>query len=54
MSYRLKMVLPLVGLLLLCGYAAFAVIRASKVQEIRQPLPHDAPGIVGSKSAGGD
>jgi hypothetical protein len=39
MSYRVKMVLPLVGMLLLCGYAAFAVIRSSKVQEVKQPLP---------------
>ena len=40
MSYRLKRILPLVGMLLLCGYAAFAVIRsANKVQEVKQPLP---------------
>lgn len=40
MSYRGKRILPLVGMLLLCGYAAFAVIRSgNKVQEVKQPLP---------------
>lgn len=50
MSYRVKMVLPLVGLLLLCGYAAFAVIRSgSKVQEIRQPLPSSVGDLAAAK-----
>ena len=40
MSYRVKRILPLVGMLLICGYAAFAVIRSgNKVQEVKQPLP---------------
>ena len=50
MSYRVKMVLPLVGLLLLCGYAAFAVIRgASKVQDIKQPLPSSVGDLAAAK-----
>jgi hypothetical protein len=45
------MVLPLVGLLLLCGYAAFAVIRgASKAQEIKQPLPSSVGDLAAAKS----
>ena len=43
MSYRVKMLLPLIGLVLLCGYAGFAVIRtgnkAQQAQEVKQPLP---------------
>ena len=39
MSYRVKMFLPLVGMLLLCGYAAFAVIRSgNKVQEVKNAM----------------
>lgn len=50
MSYRVKMVLPLVGLLLLCGYAAFAVIRSgSKAQEIKQPLPSSVGDLAAAK-----
>jgi hypothetical protein len=33
------MVLPVVGLLLLCAYAAIAVSRSGRAQEVKQPLP---------------
>jgi hypothetical protein len=50
MSYRVKMVLPLVGMLLLCGYAAFAVIRSgNKVQEVKQPLPSSVGDLAAAK-----
>lgn len=40
MSYRLKAILPVIGLLLLCGYATLAVIRTGeKVQTVTQALP---------------
>jgi hypothetical protein len=50
MSYRVKRILPIVGMLLLCGYAAFAVIRTgNKVQEVRQPLPSSVGDLAASK-----
>ena len=50
MSYRVKRILPLVGMLLLCGYAAFAVIRTgNKVQEVKQPLPSSVGDLAGAK-----
>jgi hypothetical protein len=40
MNYRVKKILPLIGMLLLCGYAAFAVIRSgNKVQKVKQYMP---------------
>jgi hypothetical protein len=59
MSYKVKRVLPLIGMLLLCGYAALAVIRTgNKVQEVRQPLPSSISNLatiklVEIKDAGG-
>lgn len=50
MSYRVKRILPLVGMLLLCGYAAFAVIRSgNKVQEVKQPLPYYVSDLAAAK-----
>lgn len=50
MSYRVKRILPLVGMLLLCGYAAVAVIRTgNKVQEVKQPLPSSVGDLAGAK-----
>lgn len=52
MNYRVKRILPLIGLLLLCGYAAFAVIRSStKVQEVKQPLPSSIVELAAAKLA---
>jgi hypothetical protein len=50
MDYRVKRILPLVGMLMLCGYAAFAVIRsANKVQEVKQPLPSSVGDLTTAK-----
>ena len=50
MSYKVKRILPLVGMLLLCGYAAFAVIRTSnKVQEVKLPLPSSVSDLAAAK-----
>jgi hypothetical protein len=57
MSYRLKMILPVVGMFLLFGYVALAVVR-SRTDEIKLPLPpflHDlaAVRLVEIRDAGG-
>jgi hypothetical protein len=47
MSYRWKMILPVVGMFLLFGYVALAVVR-SRTDEIKQPLPpflHDLAAV---------
>lgn len=50
MNYRVKRILPLVGMLLLCGYATFAVIRSgNKVQEVKQPLPSAVGDLAAAK-----
>lgn len=50
MSYRVKRILPLVGMLLLCGYATFAVIRSGKrMQEVKQPLPSSVGDLARAK-----
>lgn len=50
MSYRVKRILPLIGMLLLCGYVTFAVIRTgNKVQEVKQPLPSSVGDLAGAK-----
>ena len=50
MSYKAKRVLPIIGMLLLCGYAAFAVIRHSnKVQEVKHPLPSSIGDLAAAK-----
>ncbi|HXG68452.1 MAG TPA: hypothetical protein VNO70_25380 [Blastocatellia bacterium] len=38
MSYRMKMILPIIGMVLVIGYAAIRVV-SSNVQEVEQPLP---------------
>lgn len=51
MNYRVKRILPLVGMLLLCGYATFAVIRSgNKVQKVKQPLPSSIGDLAAAKS----
>jgi hypothetical protein len=50
MNYRVKRILPLVGMLLLCGYAAFAVIRnGNKVQKVKQDLPTSVSDLAAAK-----
>jgi hypothetical protein len=50
MSYKAKRILPVIGMLLLCGYAAFAVIRHSnKVQEVKHPLPSSIGDLAAAK-----
>lgn len=50
MSYRLKRILPVMGMLLLCGYVTFAVIRTgNKVQEVKQPLPSSLSDLAAAK-----
>jgi hypothetical protein len=50
MSYKVKRILPLIGLLLLCGYAAFAVIRTGKqAQEVKYPLPSSVGDLAAAK-----
>jgi hypothetical protein len=50
MNYRVKRILPLVGLLLLCGYAAFAVIRSgNKVQKVKHDLPSSVGDLASAK-----
>jgi hypothetical protein len=50
MSYRIKTFLPIVGMLLLCGYAAVAVIRTrDQAQKVKQPLPSIVGGLEAAK-----
>lgn len=50
MNYRVKRILPLVGMLLLCGYAAFAVIRSgNKVQKVKHDLPASVNNLAAAK-----
>jgi len=50
MNYRVKRILPLVGMLLLCGYVTFAVIRTgNEVQEVKQLLPSSVGDLAGAK-----
>ena len=50
MNYRVKRIIPVVGMLLLCGYATLAVIRSgNKVEEVKQPLPSSIGDLAAAK-----
>lgn len=50
MSYKVKRILPILGMVLLCGYAAVAVIRTNnRVQEVKLPLPSSVGNLASAK-----
>lgn len=51
MRYKVKRIFPIIGMVLICGYATLAVIRkANRVQEVKQPLPSFVGDLAAARS----